>query len=68
MKMKKRVVILAALAALPFSAGLYLWGPSTTPPTQKPLLTLSTANFSEFGAAFDEGAGAPRLVLLLSPT
>jgi hypothetical protein len=67
-KMKRRVAILAAFAALLFSAGLYLWGPSKTPPTQKPLLTLSTANFSEFGAAFDEGADAPRLVLLLSPT
>jgi hypothetical protein len=68
MKMKKRVVVLAALAALLFSVGLYLWGPSKTPPTQKPLLTLSTSNFGEFEAAFDAAADAPRLVLLLSPT
>ncbi len=68
MKMNKRVVILAAIAALLLFAGLYLWGPSKTPPTQKPLLTLSTANFSEFEAIFDEAADAPRMVLLLSPT
>jgi hypothetical protein len=68
MKMKKRVVILAALAALLLFAGFYFWGPSKTPSTQKQLLTLSTANFSEFEATFDEAADAPRVVLLLSPT
>ena len=66
--MKNRIVVLATLAALLVSAGLYLWGPSKSPPTQKPLFTLSTANFSEFGTAFDEGSDGPRLVLLLSPT
>jgi hypothetical protein len=69
MKMKRRaVVILTALVALLFFTGVYLWGPSKTPPTQKPLLTLSTANFSEFEATFDEAVDAPRMVLLLSPT
>jgi len=69
MKMKRSaVVILAALAALLFFTGVYFWGPSKTPPTQKPLFALSTANFSEFEAAFDETADAPRMVLLLSPT
>jgi hypothetical protein len=68
MKMKKRAVVLAALVALLFSAGFYLWGPSKTPPPQKPLLTLSPANFSSFAATFDEVTDAPRLVLLLSPT
>jgi hypothetical protein len=68
MKMKKTVALLAAFAALLFSAGLYLWGPSKTPPAQKPLVTLSPANFSTFAAAFDEVTDAPRLVLLLSPT
>ena len=68
MKIKGRALILAALTALLFFAGVYLWGPSKTPPSQKPLLTLSTVNFSEFEAAFDESADAPRVVLLLSPT
>ena len=68
MKLKRRVLIFAALAALLLFAGVYLWGPSKTPPTQKPLLTLSAANFTEFEASFDEAADAPRLLLLLSPT
>lgn len=68
MKIKRKAVILAALAALLFFAGVYLWGPSKAPPTQKPLLTLSTANFNEFEAAFDDATDANRLVLLLSPT
>ena len=68
MKVKKRTLILAGFAALVFLGGLYLWGPSKTPATQKPLTTLSDASFREFEAAFDEGADAPRLVLLLFPT
>lgn len=68
MKMKRRSVILSVLGALLLFAGAYFWGPSKTPPTQKPFLTLSTANFSEFEAAFDEAADAPRMLLLLSPT
>ena len=68
MKSKKRVVILVASAALLLFAGLYLWGPSKTPLSQNPLLTLSIDNFSEFEAAFDQGVDAPRLMLLLSPT
>lgn len=65
--MKRTAAIVAAVAALLF-AGAYLWGPSKTPPTQKPLLTLSTTSFSEFEAAFDQAADGSRLVLLLSPT
>jgi hypothetical protein len=38
------------------------------PPGQEPLLTLTNTNFSDFQKAFDDGADAPRLVLLLSPT
>lgn len=68
MKMSKKIAILAAVAAILLFAGLALWGPSKTPPTQKPLLALSAANFNEFGAEFDEVRDAPRLVLLLSPT
>jgi hypothetical protein len=68
MNTKKRALILVALAALLLLAAAYLSGPSKTPPAQKPLSTLSAANFSAFEAAFDEAADTPRLVLLLSPT
>ncbi len=61
-------MIVAAIAGLFSCGGVYFWGPSKTPPAQKPLLTLSTTNFSEFEASFDQAADGSRLVLLLSPT
>jgi hypothetical protein len=66
--MKKRALVLAAVALLLFLGGLYFWGPSSVPSGQEPLVALSSTNFSEFEKAFDGDADAPRLVLLLSPT
>ena len=54
------VVVLLAIA--------YLWGPSSVPAGQQPLVTLSDSNFGEFAAAFDADRTVPRMVLLLSPT
>lgn len=68
MKINKKAVVFAALAALLLYAGVHLWGPSNAPPGQKPLLTLTAANLNEFEAAFGESTDAPRLLLLLSPT
>ncbi len=66
--MKKRAALLAATAILVLLAAVYLWGPSSVPPSQGPLVTLTSANFSEFENAFDHDADVPRLVVLLSPT
>jgi hypothetical protein len=66
--MNKRITISFVVAALLLLAGVYLWGPTRTPAGQRPLSTLSSANFSEFEAEFDAAADSPRLVLLLSPT
>ena len=68
MKTKRTAAVVAALVAFMVFAWVYSWGPSKTPPTQKPLLTLTTADFDEFEAAFDEATDDQRLVLLLSPT
>jgi len=68
MNVKKRAVVFVVLVTLLLVAGVYLWGPSKTPPAQKPLLTLATTNFNDFEAAFDEATDGQRLVLLLSPT
>jgi hypothetical protein len=64
---KKRAAVLAVAAALLLVA-IYQWRPSSTPPAQEPLFTLSPASFGVFEAAFDREPNAPRLVLLLSPT
>jgi hypothetical protein len=66
--MRRKAIIVAIVAALLLVAGAYLWGPSSVPPGQPPLLTLTAANFSEFEIAFEADTSVPRVVLLLSPT
>jgi hypothetical protein len=65
---RKHAISLAITVFLVICAILYLWGPSSVPVGQAPLLTLSTANFSDFRKAFDTEADASRIILLLSPT
>lgn len=64
----RRAIVWAAVAVVLVFASFYLWGPAKVPPGQESLLTLSSANFSDFEKAFDADSNAPRLVLLLSPT
>lgn len=55
-------VALAMLLALAVSARVEAAAASPAP------ILHDLATLAELGVAFDEGAGAPRLVLLLSPT
>ena len=66
--MKKRVILVAAIATLLVLAAVYLWGPPSVPAGQEPLTVLSDAGLREFASAFDRDAEVPRLVLLVSPT
>lgn len=66
--MNKKRAILATTGVLLLLVVVFLWVPSSVPPGQEPLLTLSSANFSGFENTFDASADVPRLVLLLSPT
>ncbi len=66
--MKKKLIALAVIAVILLLAVVYLWGPSSVPPGQEPLVALSNANFSDFENVFDGDLDTPRLVLLLSPT
>lgn len=66
--MKKKLIVIAAIALFIGAAALYLWAPGSVPPGQKPLLKLMPANISQFSEAFDADGNLPRLVLLLSPT
>ena len=65
---KTRAIVLAVIAIVLLLAAMYLWGPSSVPQGQEPLITLSNTGFSDFENAFDRDSDAPRLVLLLSPT
>lgn len=66
--MKKKRLIPVVVAVLILLAIFYLWGPGTVPAGQQPLVTLSSANFDQFGKAFDANPDAARLLLLVSPT
>jgi hypothetical protein len=46
----------------------YLWGSSSTPPGQPPLVSLNERNISEFQQSFNATVSDTRIVLLLSPT
>lgn len=50
------------------AVGFSLWGPSSTPPGQPPLVSLNAANVSQFQQSFNAAVSNTRLVLLLSPT
>jgi hypothetical protein len=66
--MKKKAIVFGIVAVLLLLAAAYFWGPSSVPPGQASLLTLTAANFSEFEKSFDADSDDLRLVLLLSPT
>lgn len=65
---RKRAIVLVFVAVLALLVIAYLWIPGSVPAGQKPLLALSSANFSEFEKAFDDNPDVPRLLLLVSPT
>jgi hypothetical protein len=69
--MRTRTATLGAISillVLLLLGALTLLGPSSVPAGQRPLLRLMPSSFGDFRTAFDAGAQAPRLVLLLSPT
>lgn len=66
--MKKKAIISGVGAILLLLVAAYFWGPSSVPPGQPQLLTLTSDTFHEFQAAFDGDTRAARLVVLLSPT
>jgi hypothetical protein len=65
---KRGAVFGVVAAAVVLLAIAYLWGPSSVPTGQQPLVALSDSSLGEFAAAFDADPTVPRMVLLLSPT
>jgi hypothetical protein len=66
--MKGKIAIVLAVCILLLLAIFHLWGPSSVPQGQEPLVTLSSANVSDFQKAFDAHTDGLRMILLLSPT
>src|SRR6266849_3924228 len=51
---EKRAIVVTTAAVLVLLVVAYLWGPSSVPAGQEPLLRLSGTNFSDFEKAFDD--------------
>jgi len=65
---RKRALLFLLLAGAAVLAGLYVWGPTSAPAGQEPLVTLTGRSFGDFQRAFEAKSDQERLVLLLSPT
>ena len=66
MTRRRALGLLFAIGIL--AVGFYLWGSSSTPAGQPPLVSLREANVSKFQQTFDAAISNTRIVLLLSPT
>jgi hypothetical protein len=66
--MKRKLAIGVAVCVLLLLAISYLWGPSSVPQGQEPLVTLSGSSIDDFQKAFDAQTDGSRMILLLSPT
>ena len=67
--MKRRLIII--LAILGIGLGLlayYLYGGSTVPNGQQPLVRLTDSNFSSLKDSFNSSANSVRVIVMLSPT
>jgi hypothetical protein len=63
---RRGLLLIFAVAIL--AVGFYLWGSSSTPPGQPPLVSLNQANIAQFQQSFNAAISNTRVVLLLSPT
>jgi hypothetical protein len=66
MTRNRALSLVFAIAIL--AVGFYLWGSSSTPPGQPPLVSLNEADVPQFQQSFNAAFSNTRIVLLLSPT
>lgn len=66
----KRLLLLTTLAIVVVAgyAAWHVWGISSAPEGQPPLVEISQQNYAGFRDAFNAAAGEPRIIALLSPT
>jgi hypothetical protein len=66
--MTRKRALWLVFAVVILAITFYLWGSSSTPPGQPPLVSLNEGNISEFQQSFNDAVSDTRIVLLLSPT
>lgn len=67
--MKRRLIIIFAIMALGLGLlAYYLYGGSTVPNGQQPLVRLTDSNISSLKDSFNSSADSVRVIVMLSPT
>ncbi|HSS21222.1 MAG TPA: hypothetical protein VLL54_14205 [Pyrinomonadaceae bacterium] len=67
--MKRRLLIILAIVVIGLGlVGYYLYGGSTVPNGQAPLVRLNDTNFSSLKDSFNGSANSVRVIVMLSPT
>jgi len=65
---RRKGTIFASVAALAFVVFYYLYGGSTAPKGQQPLVRLNSSSIASLKDAFNGSANSVRLLVLVSPT
>lgn len=68
MKRRLLILVLAIFAVGLGLVGYYLYGGSTAPDGQPPLVRLSDSNYSSLKDSFNGSANSVRVIVMLSPT
>ncbi len=68
MKRRSFIIVAAVVAVCLCLLFYHLYGGSTTPPGQQPLVRLNSANLAALKEAFNESANSVRVLVMLSPT
>lgn len=67
--MKRRLIIILAIVVVGLGVlAYYLYGGSTVPNGQQPLVRLTDANLSPLKDSFNSFANSVRVIVMLSPT
>ena len=68
MRRRLIIIVLAIVAVGLGLVGYYLYGGSTVPNGQQPLVRLTDSNFSSLKDSFNSSANSVRVIVMLSPT
>jgi hypothetical protein len=66
--MNRRKIWLPTLTAIALLLGYYLYGGSTAPAGQQPLVRLNSSSLPSLKVAFNGSANSVRVLVLVSPT
>ncbi len=65
---RRKGIIFGSVVAFVFLVFYYLYGGSTAPKGQQPLVRLNSSNLASLKDAFNGSASSVRLLVLVSPT